>query len=228
MRIVSLIFLIGYGMFLFSWMGRTPAYDGDLRAPAANGDEVLIDTTSMYDHSRYLFEIGYTYVFPDIDALFSVDAPDTPPPSFEEVQLRAQQGLQYLEQSVEINPKNAHTWMTIAWAHGLLGAHPDIVFEPLRTSWELAPYNRILADRRLALVATMLSDDPEAEGAITESDRENIARDMETMSMFEPRTLRDILEIAPDSPTLALPDDDQSEADGSAPQETDPEEPVQE
>lgn len=201
MRFLSFAFLIGYGALLFGWMGQTPAYNGNLRVQTASGDTVLADLSAMYDQAEYFFEVGYGFVVPDFDLILSDLSIDqdisAPLRSFEETQLQAQQGVQYLERSLALSPMDSRAWMALAWGRALSGSAAKDVLEPLRQSWSLAPYDRILADRRISLLATVLLEEPDAEDLLSDADNNAIAKDIAILKKFDPATIREIAEMSP-------------------------------
>jgi len=196
MRFLSLFVLIGYLGLMLGWMGRTPAYNADLRVQTANGGQILPYTPAMYDEAEYLLEVGYGYVFPDINQLINLElsdaSADIPLPNIEEVRLNAQKGVQFLEQSLELAPNDARTWMALAWGYAVADGTSGQMLSALRQSWRLGPHDRGLSARRLSLIALMIEEDPELEASLTDGDRAAISTDKATLSRYEPRTLQQI------------------------------------
>ena len=209
MRFLTVLFLCAQVFVLFTWMSRTPAFNGDLRVAGASGETILQDPSAMYDNAQYLFETGYGFVFPDVGQFLldeeelTLDLEVPTMPDFDQMLADAQTGAEYLEQSIALAPASGQAWMVLAWARAIADQDVSTILDALRRSWALKPHDRVLADRRLALMAALVSEQPDAGGLVTDADLAAIEIDKAILMRYDPRALQQMAEISPNVPFLS-------------------------
>lgn len=194
MRSMMLILLVFSGGSIWLTLNQTPAFNPQHIAETAIGDGRIIDNAAMYDPGTYAFQRGYGFLVAE-----AVISPETEAGeenvSSNQSDDRARLAVEALEISLDLDPGNAHAWAALAWARARLGDDTGTM-DALRVSWQIAPYNRDLADSRLNL-AGLLTDPEIGITEPTEADRAAIARDLEVLRRFEPQAVTYYIELSP-------------------------------
>lgn len=142
--ISGLIFAFGV---IFSTLSQTPAFSSKLRSQTVLNTWRTLDPESMYDKGSYDFQRGYGFLMSDI---MLPEALETADGRGEQSINHVQMAIEALEQSVKLDPGNAHAWLSLGWAYARSG-DLDKARENLDISWRLAPHNVTLAGSRLDL-----------------------------------------------------------------------------
>jgi tetratricopeptide (TPR) repeat protein len=194
MRILSLLLLIFSGAAIVSTLSNTPAFDPTARQETVLGDWRVAANTAMYDQGAYAFQRGYGFMAADGLISGDTEARDELA-SAEMAESRAFKAVEALETAVSLDPGNAHAWLSLAWAHAQL-ADDVTALDALRTSWGIAPHNRVLAETRLNLIGTLTLPDF-AVIELTEGDKEAIQRDVDVLNRFDKSALKFYMETLP-------------------------------
>ncbi len=156
MRIVSFatIGLLAVGVYAAAdVMSNAPAFNTELRRDTVYGDWRTGYSADMYDEGAYLFQLGYGRL--QADLLVSEDTETSDEfADFETAFRRAEEAVALLEESLMLDPANAHAWANLSWAAAMVGDNLQ-AHKALGTSWSLAPNNYTLAERRLNVVALL-------------------------------------------------------------------------
>lgn len=198
MRLVGLLtvtLLAAGGYSAARIVSGTPAFNTVLRQDTVYGDWRTGYSTDMYDQGSYLFQLGHGRVMADL--LFSEDTEAIGEiADVDTAFARAEEAVEFLQQSLALDPANAHAWATLAWAAAMI-SDPELTHQALGNSWALAPYNRQLADRRVSLVATLTSPDEIEPLELSEAGRAALARDVALLGQRDRAALDDYKEISP-------------------------------
>jgi len=198
MRFVAFVGLATLGLGVFSTLnalGNAPAFNEALRDKNVFGDWRVVFSADMYDQGSYLFQLGHSYLY--ADALFSADTEGRG--EFADMATateRAQKSVSLLKESLNYDPGNAHTWGALAWAYAMLD-DIEAARAALATSWELAPYNRQLAERRVGVVASLTDENFGNHITLTEAERTATQEDLRLLEKFDQRTVEFYLEQSP-------------------------------
>ncbi|MFK7880684.1 hypothetical protein [Roseobacter sp.] len=194
MRVFYGALLILSGASIFLTLSNVPAFDADLRKPTIFGDWRVATNSAMYDKATYAFQRGYGFLAADALVSSETEAGDEIA-TIEMAEKRARAAVDALEESIDSDPGNAHAWASLAWGHARLGAD-EIALTSLRNSWELAPYNRVLAATRVNLVSIVTT--PElANIRLSEQDIQAVKRDFSTLRRFDHETFEFYTDAAP-------------------------------
>ncbi len=151
---------------------------------------------AMYDRAEYLYELGTDYVLADTVASSATEGRDEIA-SLEVVLERADQAVEYLTESVRLDPADAYNWSALAWAHSLQGDLPA-ARAAMTNSWERAPYNMALSTTRLQFAELLLeSESYFLEAPITPVEYMGMERDLCVAFLRNDNALEAILEISP-------------------------------
>ena len=203
MRLVGLVtvtLLAAGGYSAAKIVSGTPAFSTALRQDTVYGDWRTGYSADMYDQGSYLFQLGHGRVMADL--LFSEDTETIGEIADAETAFaRAEEAVDLLQQSLALDPANAHAWATLALAATMI-SDLDLAREALANSWALAPYNTQLADRRLSLVSTLTSPEDPEPLVLSEAERAAVARDLALLIQRDRAAVEDYLEISPDLTAL--------------------------
>lgn len=184
MRILSAALLILSGASVYSALSETPAFDHGSREATVLGDWRVAANAAMYDAGTYHFQRGYGFLA--ADAILSADTEGRNEIASEETaQDRVLAARDALVTSVNLDPANAHTWASLAWAHARL-ADDEIAIGALKNSWALAPYNHTLANTRLALIGSLTMPGV-VSIELSDNNIEAIERDFHALNHFDKR-----------------------------------------
>ncbi|KPQ20572.1 MAG: Tetratricopeptide repeat-containing protein [Rhodobacteraceae bacterium HLUCCA24] len=143
------LFVLGIVAFR-AMVAQAPAFDEELQVEGITGDTRLANRAAMYDEGSYLFQIGYGYVMSDALSFAGIEAPDELATAAV-ARARFQRAKSLLEESLSVDPANAHAWMSYAQS---LASTGDIegAARAMETSWQLAPTTHRLSVPRLTMI----------------------------------------------------------------------------
>ncbi|MFD1510408.1 hypothetical protein [Lacimonas salitolerans] len=172
------ILLVGGGSVL-TLAANAPAFNAELRRGNVFDQPILAVGADMYDRASYLMQQAASYIRADL--LPYADDPDRLTAPVEVVAERGSQAVALMDESLSLNPGNAHAWAVMASAR-IYSGDIEGARDALRTSWELAPHNFSLAPERLDLALVLfdpLTDD--VDDILTDADRAAMRRDLDTV-----------------------------------------------
>jgi tetratricopeptide (TPR) repeat protein len=173
------ILSIGTGS-LVALISQAPAFNTELRRDNVYGQQLLQINRDMYDRSRYLMQQATSFIRADALPFGDAETGLVAAP-LDVAEERGVQAVALLEESLTINPGNAHGWATMAWAQ-LYAGFVDESLDALRASWRLAPYNYSLTLERIDLALILfdpdLADDPTD---LNSNDRAALTRDFQVL-----------------------------------------------
>lgn len=180
-RLVMVLLLAFSTTVVVTTLGRTPAFNPQLKSDTIFGDGRTALSPAMYDQGTYEFQRGYGFLM--ADAIVPGDAAAfrafaTP----EAALLRANTARDALKAAVRVDPGNAHAWGQLGWAQARSGDARGAL-EAWRISYEIAPNSAVLAGTRLDLIG-LLAETDESWRQLTEADRAAIARDVAVLGRF--------------------------------------------
>lgn len=198
MRLVGLVtisLLAAGGYSAANIVSGTPAFNTELRQSTVYGDWRTGFSADMYDQGAYLFQLGYGRVMADL--LFSEDTEAIGEiADIETAFARVDEAVVLLQDSLAVDPANAHAWATLAWA-ATMASDIDLAEQALTNSWDLAPFNIQLANRRMSLVATLTGPDELEPIQLTDAQVVAVRRDLTLLQARDPESMADYLEISP-------------------------------
>ncbi|MFK7876321.1 MAG: hypothetical protein AB8B71_11155 [Paracoccaceae bacterium] len=149
---------------------NAPAFQDDLNITSITGASRIRHTPSMYDRGSYLFQIGYGYLNADVLSFGGIEGP-TELATMQVAFDRLEKARVYLEESIRLNPSDAHAWQAYAQALGGTG-YLEESRQALEKSWNLAPSHKQLALSRIHMIEAIraLVEDPQAHSDIYLSD----------------------------------------------------------
>ena len=151
-------------------------------------------TDAMYDLGSYNFQRGFGYLMADV--LISGETESRSELASGDLATeRARRAQAAIEEAVHSDPGNAHAWAALGWAF-LRQGEAERAVDALHVSWEIAPYNRALADTRLSLVG-VLSNPDVSDDALLETNKDGILRDAAVLKQYDKRTYDFYSEISP-------------------------------
>lgn len=133
---------------------NAPALNADIRRETVIGDWRIAPGADLFDRASYDFRIGYDYLQGDAYAITTSEGEVA---SDEVAALYTQRAVEALSASVNEGPADARAWMALAWALFDAG-DTDAARRAVEVSWDLAPYNRLMAFERL-LFAELVAQD---------------------------------------------------------------------
>jgi len=152
-KTISLICIVLLGLsvanFFLTFRG-SPAFNKSVRQEGLFGDWRVGIGAAHYDRPAYLFRLGYEYLNADATAS-GVTESRNELASAETALERAEKAVALFEESLSLDPANAHAWAALAWAHAMTGNIPSARAAML-ASWELAPFNKALSIDRLTFM----------------------------------------------------------------------------
>ncbi len=182
MRFLMFILLAMSGASIWVTLGQTPAFNPNALGDTVVGNGRVALNEAMYDPGSYAFQRGFGYLM--ADALFSGETESRDVLAAENLATeRAELAQTAIEESLNIDPGNAHAWAALGWALLRQGEAENAV-DALRVSWEIAPYNRTLAITRLNL-AGVLSDPDIADTALLQAQKKGIMRDAIILEKYD-------------------------------------------
>lgn len=176
-----LVPLATFGLFVlgataFSTVAsQAPALNEGLQVEGAAGTTRLLDLPSMYDDGKYLYQTGYGYLNAPMTSLVQnfqdTDGTAREIEPFEAIVGYLTQAGTHLEQSLRLDPANAHAWLAYARTQTALEAL-DRADLALSNSWHLAPSMTSLARKRIPLIGSLrtLREMPDGYAEIRTSD----------------------------------------------------------
>jgi len=180
------ILLVGGGSVL-TLAANAPAFNAELRRGNVFDQPILAVGADMYDRASYLMQQAASYIRADL--LPYADDPDRLTAPVEVVAERGTQAVALMDESLSLNPGNAHAWAVMAWAQ-LYSGDTEAALESLQASWMLAPYNYGLAPERLDLVLVLFdptlfepADAETPDMTLPANMRDAVLRDLETMRL---------------------------------------------
>jgi tetratricopeptide (TPR) repeat protein len=180
--------IIGFAASLWNFrtvLWGSPAFFEEARIEGVFGQWRTRDNPSLYDRPTYLFQKGYGYLNADLIASEATEGADEIA-DVETSTQRAQEAVTLFEQSLRLDPANAHAWTALAWAR----LNTDQITNArlaMRGSWELAPYNAQLALDRLTFVDLLTGPLAQLlETPLSVAEKIYIARDMTVAERFWP------------------------------------------
>jgi tetratricopeptide (TPR) repeat protein len=194
MRFLSLTLLILSGASIVSALSDTPAFDPTARQETVLGDWRVAANTAMYDRGTYAFQRGFGFISADGLISGETEARDELA-SAAVAEDRAEKAIEALSEAVQLDPGNAHAWASLGWAYARV-AQDAAALEAIRTSWKLAPYNRVLADTRVNLIGTLTTPGISIVDLSAE-DRSALQRDFDALQMFDKGALKFYAETQP-------------------------------
>ena len=130
-----------------------PAFNADHRRANVFDQDIPQIGSDMYDRSRYLMQQAVSYIRADLIPYSGGDNTEIIV-SVETVMDRGAQAVALMEESLSLNPGNAHGWVVMAWAQ-LYSGNDTGALDALQASWALAPHNYSLAPERLDLTLAL-------------------------------------------------------------------------
>ena len=203
-RMLMIMLLLAAGGAIWKTLGATPAFNPALVSETVVGQGHTGMVRAMYDKGYYDYQRGYAFLMAETLISGETEGRNEVAPRHV-LWSRAAKGRAALSSAVAQDPGNAHAWAQLAWSHARLGDRNG-AWRALVVSWDVAPFNRTLADTRLNL-AGLLTRREAPSGAAASA----IARDMEVLGRYEPRRLRFFLGVYPNLEAMAP-----STAEGSA------------
>lgn len=189
-RLFVIVFLFGFGGAIWKTLGATPAFNPALMSETVVGQGHTGMARAMYDKGYYDFQRGYAFLMAETLISGALEGPEEVA-SPEVLRTRAERGQEALRSAVSLDPGNALAWAYLAWSHARLGDGAG-ARAALAVSWEIAPYNRTLADTRTNLAGLLSRRAPPDDAA-----RAAIARDLDVLGRYEPRRLAFYLRLYP-------------------------------
>ncbi|MCB1335638.1 MAG: tetratricopeptide repeat protein [Roseivivax sp.] len=181
-------------------ISNAPAFNTDLRRDTVYGDWRTGYSADMYDEGAYLFQLGYGRVMADV--LFSEDTEAIGEMADLDTAIRrAQEAVALLEESLSLDPGNAHAWANLAWAASMSG-DAALAEKALRASWELAPNHLSLAARRMTLVAALTGPEELEPFQPGPADIARMRVDYALLQQRDTATVEALLEINPEIEAL--------------------------
>lgn len=203
MRVFLVLLLCLSGAAIFKALSDTPAFSPAARKETVLGDWRIPEGPAMYDPGTYAFQRGYGFLAADGVITAETEAPDEIA-SLEVSMQRAETARDALLEAVFLDPGNAYAWASLGWAEAQL-AEDEAALAALRVSWQVAPNNRILADRRLGLVGTLTTPDLQII-TLEPPDMTAIQRDIEALTRYDRGSLRFHMELNPHLAETAPPE----------------------
>ncbi len=154
-RVSTIAVLATGAVSAFALVSSAPAFNGDLRRDNVFEQDILQRGSDMYDRSRYLMQQAVSYIRADLIP-FGGSGDGQIVASVDVVMERGADAVALMEESLALNPGNAHGWAVMAWAQLYAGNDAEAA-QALQTSWALAPYNFALAPERIDLALALFS-----------------------------------------------------------------------
>jgi len=194
MRFFGLALLILSGASIFSALSDTPAFDPDARKETVLGGWRIAANTAMYDRGTYAFQRGYGFLA--ADALFTANTENRDELASADIaEVRALQAIEALKEAVSVDPGNAYAWASLGWGMARI-ADDQAALEALRTSWKLAPNNRVLADSRIALIGAITMPDISTV-ELSAADQVSVQQDIANLRLHDENGLQFNIEAHP-------------------------------
>lgn len=182
MRILMLILLVMSGASIWGTLAKTPAFNPNALGDTVVGNGRVPLSESMYDPGEYAFQRGFGYLM--ADALISSETESRDELAADELAIqRAQMAQTAIEKAIRLDPGNGNAWAALSWAFMLQG-EGEKAAEALRVSWEIAPYNRTMAETRISLVG-VLSDPDISDSQFLDSHKMPILRDASVLELHD-------------------------------------------
>lgn len=181
-----------------------PAFDAEARRMGLIDSWRVPAGEAHYDRGHYLFQIAYGYVNAYDSVFLAIEAGEDSEEDdfgFSIVFDRANEAEELLQESINLDPANAHAWAAMGQAQSFLGEF-EAARHSMKVSWELAPNNVQLAEVRLDFALSLDAaalDDPEEIDGLTDQEWSYVENDVRVLEAHgHPRDLVGIEEI----PTL--------------------------
>jgi hypothetical protein len=151
--VTSLALFLLAGVATYNVTSNVPAFQPELNITGITGYTRLAHTPAMYDHGAYLFQTAYGYL--NADALPFAGTEETGEIVSSAVAAeRLNKARDYAEQSLRLDPANAHVWQVYAHSLFAVGTVAE-TGSALQTSWELGKTTKRLAVARVYLIDAM-------------------------------------------------------------------------
>jgi len=170
---------------IWQTLSGAPSFNASLRKQNVYGHWAAGTSNDMFDPGSYYFQLAYGYLH--ADALFSVDTEGRGEVASAAVAFsRFESARELLQASLSFDPANAHAWAELAWSLSLTG---DVASAraALARSWILAPYNPVLANRRLGLGIAITEDTFMMQIELSNDEVQSFRRDFELLKGVRPK-----------------------------------------
>jgi len=181
-RVLMLVLLLMLGTAIWQTLGPTPAFNPSAVAETVVGNGRVAVTEAMYDPAAYAFQRGYGFLM--ADSLISGETESRDEIALENTAFeRAVKAQIAIEEALRGAPGHAHAWAALAWAYARQGDDARAL-AALSVSWNIAPYNRALAETRLGLLGVLTEIDIE-EPNLLPAQKVGILRDVEILERYD-------------------------------------------
>lgn len=194
-RLLMLVTFIFSFVVIFKTLGGTPAFNPRHVSDTIVGNGRIQPARFMYDLGEYEYQRGYGYIVSkDMSPGYRQRNERQAP--LGALLYRAYMAEDAFVAAINVDPANARAWVGLAQAKANLDDFEGAI-NALRVSWDLAPNSKLLAKRRLRLVG-LLTDPKHKFLTLADQDRSFVARDLDVLENFEPRSARNYRTQYPD------------------------------